>query len=303
MEAIRRCCALVTQPPSFSWPGILVLAILLPPVGGAARCAGAEPSDLRSSSSRAAQDDALRSIPFEKLSPESRGRIDRVTSNVSLFRRMPVRVIPCHHDMYLFLVEHPDVMVNIWETLHLSQMRMRQTGPRLYDVDDGVGSTGRMEYLYSSPDMHIVYVEGSCSSPLFAKPAQGRTLLVLKSGYITQPHGDRYVTCRLDAFIQIDHGGVELLTKAVQPVVGRIADLNFVQTAAFAGSLSRTAEVNPPGMQRLAERLTSIDPAVRQQFMEIAARIASEPQPVLAGSIAEDSPPLVAQQPGAPQTR
>jgi hypothetical protein len=58
--------------------------------------------------------------------------------------------------------------------------------------------------------------------------------------------------------------------------LGKIADLNFLQTVAFVGSLSKTAEVNTPGVRRLASRLTAIEPDVRDQFALLAERVAQK---------------------------
>ena len=46
---------------------------------------------------------------------------------------------------------------------------------------------------------------------------------------------------------------------------------NFIQTLAFVGSLSRTAETNSRGVQRLGEQLTHVPPEVRDRFVELAA--------------------------------
>ena len=41
------------------------------------------------------------------MTQEAIQKVDAVLANVALFRRMPVRVIPCDPDLYLFLVRHP----------------------------------------------------------------------------------------------------------------------------------------------------------------------------------------------------
>jgi hypothetical protein len=81
--------------------------------------------------------------------------------------------------------------------------------------------------------------------------------------------GRYYVTSRMDTFIQIEHAGVELLAKTLQVLVHRAADYNFVETASFLGTVSRTAEVNSGGMCRLADRLSKVEPDVRDRFTEL----------------------------------
>ena len=101
-------------------------------------------------------------------------------------------------------------------------------------------------------------------------PMRARCVLLLKSGYNQETDGRYFVTSRMDTFIQIEHAGVELIAKTLQPLVHRSADFNFVETAAFVATVSRTTEANPKGMSRFAGRLTNIDPEVRQKFAELS---------------------------------
>jgi hypothetical protein len=80
----------------------------------------------------------------------------------------------------------------------------------------------------------------------------------------------------LDSFVTIEPITVELLTKTIQPIVGKTADNNFVQTVNFVGSLSRTIEVNSLSVQRLAGRLEHVPPDVRSQFAGLAAHLAQK---------------------------
>ncbi|OHB71431.1 MAG: hypothetical protein A2V70_01740 [Planctomycetes bacterium RBG_13_63_9] len=224
--------------------------------------------------SLAARRSALRSIPIDKLDATARAQVQSVLSNVGVFRRMPIRVVDCDPDLYLFLVRHPDVIVNIWEVLNISTLSLRQIAPNTYRIAEPNGTLADVRFLYRSHDTHILYGEGSYDGPLFAQPVKGRCLMVLKTGYVREPDGRYYITSRLDTFVSVDHEGAELLTKAIGPLMGKTADINFVQTIAFLGSLSRTAEVNSAGVQRLAERLTHVQPEARRRLAELATDVA-----------------------------
>lgn len=230
----------------------------------------------QATTSRAAREDAQRSIPFDRLDPSARAKVASVLQEVSFFRRMPVRVTQCDPELYLFLIRHPDVIVNIWQVTGVTKVTMQETGPATFWITDPVGTQGSVEYLYSDHDTQVIYTEGSYDGPLFAKPVKGRCLLILKSGYAREPDGRYYVTSRLDALMRIDHLGVEILTKTFRPLVGKVADINFAYTADFLGNLSRTAESNGEGMQQLAGRLTQVQPPVRQQFAQVAQRVAEK---------------------------
>jgi hypothetical protein len=217
---------------------------------------------------------AIGSIPMDLLDPTARAKVNAVLADTAMFRRMPIRVVPCDPDMYLFLVRHPDVVVNIWDVLKMSNLAMEQRGPTSYDMVDNAGTEGTVEFLYQSADTHIIYSEGRYQGPLIKKPITGRSVVVLKTGYVREPDGRYYITSRLDAFVQVDHEGLELLTKTIHPLLGKVADVNFTQTIAFVGSLSKTAEVDPDGMRRLAGQLKKVAPEVAGQFAQVSDQVA-----------------------------
>jgi len=232
------------------------------------------PDPLKATSSRSARLDALESIPFDRLTPEAQTKVSSVLSDISFFRRMPIQVTQCDPDLYLFLVEHPDVVVNIWEVMDVTQMSIEQTGPTTFRVTDTAGTQGTFEYLYSNHDTHLIYTEGSYEGPLLTRPVRGRGLLLLKTGYVLETDGRYYVTCRLDALVRVEHLGAELLTKTFRPLLGKTADVNFAYTTGFLGNLSRTAEGNHEGVQRLAEKLSKVRPELRDQLAQLAERVA-----------------------------
>ncbi len=77
----------------------------------------------------------------------------------------------------------------------------------------------------------MIFSEGCYEGPIMAKPVTGRTLVVLKTGHAREPDGRYYITSRLDAFMQVDHQAIEWVTKTLQPLVGKVADVNYTQDA------------------------------------------------------------------------
>jgi hypothetical protein len=278
--------------------GILLLTVFC----GSSRPAwGATPTNPnRADTSLTARRSAVQAIPVEKLSEAARARVASVISNITVFRRMPIRVVDCDPNLYLFLLRHPDVVTNIWEVLKMSQMKLRQVGRNTYQASDAKGTLAKAQLIYANHDTHIVYAEGLYEGPLsgelFGKPVKGRCLLVLKSGYVREPNGRYYVTTRLDTFIQVDRGGIELLTKAIHPFVGKTSDSNFSQTVAFFGSLSRTAEVNARGVQRLAGKLANVTPETRLRLAQLAGDIGKRADGK-AAQATTSAPTLVASRP------
>ena len=245
---------------------------------GSQRSTASKTNPYQASTSMEARQSAIRSIPIEKLDETARAKVTAVLKHTSVFRRMPVHVVDCDPELYLFLVRHPDVVVNIWQVLGVSQLQLQQASAQTFRMAESVGTLANFEFLYQDHETHVIYGEGSYDGPLFAKPATGRCLLVLKTGYVREPDGRYFIVSRLDTFLQVDRLGMEVLTKTFSPLVGRVADLNFQQTAAFLGSLSKTAEVNSRGVQRLSTRLTQVPPDARKRLATLAEKIGQQAQ-------------------------
>jgi hypothetical protein len=276
---MRTCVG--TRVRRWDWLAIFVGLMLAAPTVVCAQAPKAVHSasheSLKATSSREAQENAIQSIPFDKIDAASRAKVSAVLADVTLFRRLPVDVMPCDPNLYLFLLDHPDVVVDIWQTLGISRITLKQIGPEVFQITDDAGTTGTVQVLYHDQNTRVIFTEGSYNGPLFGRQLQGRILIVLKSAYIWRPDGRCYVTTRLDSFTQLDNIGMEIITKTIQPLVGKTADINFLQTTSFVASLSRTAEVNQPGLLRLAKRLPQIQPEVREQFVQLVEQMGPKP--------------------------
>jgi hypothetical protein len=251
------------------WLLPLIIAIMLTAsIGRAADDAGA-----KANTSRAAREEALRAIPFGHLGREARSKATRVVQDLSLYRRLPTKTIDCDPELYAFLVRHPEVVVNIWRVMGITQMQLDRLDATRYNVADGQGTKGHMEYLYSSPGTHLIYSEGTYDGPLYPRTVRGKCLLLLRTAQRRESNGRYTVIGQLDTFLSVENLGVEVLAKTFQPLVGKAADHNFTETANFVANLSHTAETNESGVLRLGRRLTGIDQATRDRFLELIAAV------------------------------
>jgi hypothetical protein len=243
-------------------------------------------------SAREAREDAIRAVPYARLDRAARGKVSTVLANPTIFRRLPTQTIECDPHLYIFLVEHPDLVVNIWDVMGVSEVSVDRVSEPVFDVNDRAGTRGRLEFVYRGPDLHVVYAQGSYTGPMLPRPVHGECVLVLRSSYIRSNDGRYFVRAKLDAFLRLDNVGVGLLAKTFQPLVTTAADHNFRETVAFVGSVSRAAEVNYAGIQRLADKLANVTAECRQQFTELTAQLAV--RAAMARSRAATSPVLSA---------
>ncbi len=254
-------------------PGLGLLLVLAqaatldgaPPTKGARRLA---------STARAARREAIASIPWQQLDEQAAADVRYVVENAGLFRRLPAQSIECSPAFFNFLIEHPDVVVNIWRVLKLSDVRLTRVGDGQFSADDCSGTKGELRIVYRDGNLHVVYGEGRYEGPLLARPVRGRCVLVVSTEHAVQADGRPLATCRVDAFLHLENVGVDVLARTFQPLLGRTADHNLRETAQFVGMLYQAAEFNQEGVQQVAESLTDVAEEDRRRFAELAEEVA-----------------------------
>jgi hypothetical protein len=241
--------------------GLLVAGVLLPKWLTASEA----------TSSREAQDDALRLIPFDKLTEPTQRKIWGVIERPTIFRRMPSHVVNCDPDMHTFLIRNPEVVVNIWQIMGISNVQVKRTGDFSWSGSDGAGTTCQCEVVYGTDELHLLYADGYYEGPLFKRKLTGRCVLALHSQAGLGRDHEPLIGERMDMFLTLDNLGVDLVAKTLQPMICKTADANFTETAGFLAKISQSSERNGPGMQSLGKKLTNVQPPVREQFIRTAS--------------------------------
>jgi hypothetical protein len=227
----------------------------------------------RPSTSRVAREKAMREIPFASLQEPLRSKVQNIVSKPTIYRRMPIEVVPCDPELHVFLVRYPEIVVNMWQLMGVTKVTMKRTGLYAYDAQDGAGTVSQVELVYSTREKHLFLAEGYYEGPLLPRRVTGRCALLLQAAYSRNDAQLDYISNRLDVFVQLDNVGAELVAKTLHPLMGRTVDSNFAETIRFLGQVSHVAESNGSGMQRLVTRLTNVEPTVRTRFAQIATTL------------------------------
>lgn len=235
-------------------------------------------------SSREARESAIRRIPFQQLTADANARLKAVLDHSSYFRRMPTETMDCDQEMYAFLVRHPEVIVNIWDIMGVTKVSLKRTGPYQLAGNDGAGTTSQMDLVYGTDTMHVYFADGSYKGNLWARELTGKCVVILHNKPTSLPTGKKGMVVTMDVFMKLDNIGADLVVKTLGPLVGKTADYNFVECAAFVSQISQTAASNPQGIQQLAKQLNGIDPKIRDQFVSTSVSIAQR-QDVIAVAV------------------
>jgi len=225
--------------------------------------------------SRTARQTAINSIPYDELTAKTQKKLIQVLNKPTLYRRLPIEQIECDPELYLFLVRYPEVVVDIWRLMGATHLGAQRTGPYSMQAKDGAGTTCNVELVYGTADTHIFYADGAYTGSMVPGRLQGRAVLILHSDYKRGPTGRTIVTNQLDVFVQIDNGAIDLVARTLSPLMGKSADLNFVESTRFLSRLSNAAERNGSGVAMMSYRMTGVDANVRSGFAKMAEGVQS----------------------------
>jgi hypothetical protein len=254
-----------------AFAALLLLGFSLP-LGSFTRAAD---KSLESSTSAEAKAEAAAAIPFKRIDPEYRPAVRAVLDDVSVFRRLPTQVVDCDPAMFTFMAQNPEVLVEIWRELKITQVRLQRIDEKSFSMADGAGTTGKLTIVEQmcedrAQNRIVMFAEGGYEGKPFTKPVKAQCVLLLRSGSMVEHDGRNFVAVRLDSFIHIDRASLEIFAKVVHPLVGKTADRNFGDTITFIGNFSQAAELQPARIERLATSLAAVNPSRQQQLVKIA---------------------------------
>ena len=244
---------------------------------GAARAAETSPS----TTSHKARNEALRAIPFQRISPVHRRKIHEVLADTSLYRRMPTMTVDCYPPLFTYMAQNPEVLVQIWRQLGISNVDLVRTGENSFRLTDSFGTVGSLTIVDQQCDDRaqnqvVMVAEGAYDGKPFKNPVRADCVLLLRSGSVVETNGRQYVAARLDTFIRIDRTSLELFAKAVHPLVGKTADRNFADTIQFIGNMSQASATRPATIERLANSLPHVSDGRKNRLVRITYQCADE---------------------------
>ena len=249
---------------------MIALCMLLASVGAPSSVMAQQATS--GTSSRAAKQRAIDSLPYQHLTERAKQSLNRVLKSPSFYRRLPATSIEADPEYLQFLIRHPEVIVNIWQLMGVTQMSCERTGAFSLKTNDGAGTISDLELMFGSQDLHIFYGRGTYEGAVIRRPLSGNCVLIVRTSYQPGPSGTPIATNELDVFLKVDNATANLVAKTLQPLIGPTADHNFVESLKFVQRLNDTTERNGPGVQKMAERF-QVTPKVKADFIRVAGNV------------------------------
>ncbi|NDC53051.1 MAG: hypothetical protein EBZ74_01880 [Planctomycetia bacterium] len=227
------------------------------------------------SSSREARRQAVEALPLDRMPRSARRAAEQVLRSTTLYRRLPVQTLACDAALLEFSLAHPEAIVDLWRVLGISRFALDPAGPAQWRLADGYGTVGVLRLLHherqGAGGMLVLHGRGGYSGAVTPRPLTGGCLLLVRH-HPEPPAADgtpRHAV-QVDAFLDVDGTGLEIVTRTLHPLIVRSAASNLEEVCVFMETLSAAAARNPAGVERLAARLARTDPADRATLAAIA---------------------------------
>ncbi|MFM7243752.1 MAG: hypothetical protein ACKO40_06190 [Planctomycetaceae bacterium] len=253
--------------------------------GGDARPAGGLVGAL-GQPGRDAEQRAIDAVPLSRMAAAERAIAERTIRRCTLARRLPEATITCDPALVDFVLSKPDTIVDVWRVLGISRLALDPTGPGTWRFSDGYGTAGTVRLLHRERGEHgglyVFHGTGGYDGSLAPKPLTGSCVVVVRHT-VDAAGGRARQTVRIDAFLDVDGMGLELVTRTLQPLIIRSAATNVHEISLFVTQFAAAAARNPAAVSRMADRMTRTSPEDRRRLVALASGAAASRTSMAAG--------------------
>jgi len=218
---------------------------------------------------------AIADLPLERMPGSHRAEIESFVRSTTIYRRLPEASIACHDDLLAFLLDKPEALVDVWRTLEISRLALDPVAPGAWQLADGYGTTGLVRILHRERDasggLLVFHGRGAYTGTLCPKRLTGSCLVVIRHRRdgVDLSGTPRHLVS-IDAFLDADGLGLELVTRTLQPLIVHSAAANLREVALFVTQFAAAGDRNPAGVARLTERMVRTPAEDRRRLANLA---------------------------------
>jgi hypothetical protein len=227
-------------------------------------------------SSREARRRAEAALPLDRMPEATRTVVERQVKATALYRRLPVEAVACSPELLEFVLTKPETLVDLWQVLGISRLALDPVAPGQWRLSDGWGTVGAVRLLHherrGAGGLLVFHGRGGYTGPLSPRDLSGSCLVLVRHWPVAaDPAGRPRQAVQVDAFLDVDGLGLEIVTRALEPLVVQSAASNLHEISLFVSQLSAAAARNPAGVARLTGRMTRTAAADRRALAALAA--------------------------------
>ncbi len=210
-------------------------------------------------------------LPLNEVDPARREEVIEVIESPTIHKQGKSESFPCHHQLYLALLNEPSLTLSLWKDLSAAPVRLQHVGPNQYEGDDGQGTTARWEFVYRSARLHALYCNLTHIRPTTQARLEGRVILIVRSEFYSPQAEDTGPIVRHDveAFVKVDSKGWRALARTARPILEKVLEQQVQEAGWFVSLMGRLVAQHPVWAVDVVTRDTDIPPEYREYFPKV----------------------------------
>lgn len=210
-------------------------------------------------------------LPMNEIEPARRQEVAEIIESATIHRQGKPESFPCHHQLYLALLNEPSLTLALWKDLSNAPVRLQHVGPNQYEGDDGMGTTARWEFVYRSARLHALYCNLTHVRPTTQAKLEGRVILIVRTEFYAPPAAEESPVVRHDveAFVKVDSKGWRALARTVRPVLEKVLEQQVQEAGWFVSLMGRLVAQHPVWAVDVVSRDSEIPREYRDYFPKV----------------------------------
>jgi hypothetical protein len=194
-------------------------------------------------------------VPLDELAPSVRERVRIVIEHPTLSSRGPLEAFHCRPALYYWLLDHPDLAVNLWRGLGAKCTDIQARGDGSFMWKDAQNGEVHWQTIVRTPKQRVWYAEGRVKAGLMLPAVSIRAVVVLNHQEGSDGKGKPAVRHQMDMILHTDSRAVSLATRLFGASAPRLAEEYVAQLEMFFGALAWYLSEHPNKATALFQEL------------------------------------------------
>jgi len=210
-----------------------------------------------------------------------RARLASVVDQASVATRVQGESFVARHDVFEFLVEHPEFATHVTRALKLARYRIWRT-PKGLMLDDGWGAIGSIEVVYGGPRVRVMYAKGEYHQSVLPN-IRGQAVVTIDWTVTPASAGKDLIAPTVGAYVKLDSRVLSTASALAGSIAATKAEKEAHRLVRVFQKTTRALDDNPRAVLDLLRQRPETPPAELEEFARLllsapAATAASAPR-------------------------
>lgn len=196
-----------------------------------------------------------------------RARLQEVAEGASVSARAAGEPFVARHDVFEFLLDHPEFATHVTRALRLARYRIWRDPEGLW-LDDGWGVVGRFSVVYAASGTRVMYARGKYRSA-FLPSIHGQAVVVIEYG--VHPRGDQrsLISPAVTGFVKLDSGFLAFAGRVAGAVAAAKAEKEAKRLVKIFARASRAIDDNPADVHARVRQRPDVPAGDLEEFRQL----------------------------------